>query len=56
MGNDMSTNEEPEQPVVLPASGQHSATLIFMHGIGDSGQSWGAVFQVRYIYNRKINK
>lgn len=27
-------------PVIVPASSQHTATLIFLHGLGDSGHGW----------------
>jgi len=27
-------------PVVVPASSQHTATVIFLHGLGDSGNGW----------------
>uniref|UniRef100_A0A914W765 palmitoyl-protein hydrolase n=1 Tax=Plectus sambesii TaxID=2011161 RepID=A0A914W765_9BILA len=32
-------------PVVIPASGQHTATVIFLHGLGDTGHGWSPVFQ-----------
>ncbi|XP_022698963.1 acyl-protein thioesterase 1-like [Varroa jacobsoni] len=28
------------RPVVIPASARHSATLIFLHGLGDTGYGW----------------
>jgi len=30
-------------PVVVPASGTHSATVILLHGLGDQGSSWAPV-------------
>ena len=27
-------------PVIIKAKGQHSATLIFLHGLGDTGHGW----------------
>jgi len=29
-------------PVVVPAAGKHTATLIFLHGLGDTGHGWAA--------------
>ena len=29
-------------PVVLNAKGRHTATLIFLHGLGDTGHGWAA--------------
>ena len=31
------------QPLVIPARGQHTATVIFAHGLGDSGEGWAPV-------------
>jgi lysophospholipase II len=28
------------RPIVVPALGAHSATVIMLHGLGDSGQGW----------------
>jgi predicted esterase len=30
-------------PVVLKARGQHTATLIFLHGLGDTGHGWAGM-------------
>ncbi|KAJ1552639.1 hypothetical protein HK405_010561, partial [Cladochytrium tenue] len=27
-------------PIVVPAAGRHSASIIFLHGLGDSGEGW----------------
>jgi len=32
-------------PIVIPASGKHTATVIFFHGLGDTGHGWAPVFQ-----------
>ncbi|KAH7722529.1 phospholipase/Carboxylesterase [Aphelenchoides avenae] len=32
-------------PIVVPAQGQHTGTLIFFHGLGDQGSGWAQVFQ-----------
>ena len=29
-------------PVVVSASGRHTATLIFLHGLGDTGHGWAS--------------
>ncbi len=42
-------------PLVIPASATHTATVIFFHGLGDSGDGWSPVFEeirkphVKYI-------
>lgn len=33
---------EPYPALVVPAVGKHSATIIFVHGLGDSGHGWKA--------------
>ena len=30
-------------PVVLKARGRHTATLIFLHGLGDTGHGWAGI-------------
>ena len=27
-------------PLVFPAAGRHTATVIFVHGLGDTGHGW----------------
>lgn len=35
------------QPVIIPAvRGQHTATLIFLHGLGDSGHGWSTLLGI----------
>lgn len=35
-------------PVVLPAIGRHTATVIFCHGLGDTGHGWAdTIEQIR---------
>ena len=29
-------------PVVLAPSGKHTATIIFLHGLGDTGETWAS--------------
>ncbi|CAG9988872.1 unnamed protein product [Clonostachys byssicola] len=43
-----------ENPLVLsPTSGQHTATVIFIHGFGDSGHGWAsAVEHIRRRHDR----
>ncbi|XP_038057361.1 acyl-protein thioesterase 1-like [Patiria miniata] len=33
------------KPVVVQASGPHTASLIFLHGLGDTGHGWAAGFE-----------
>jgi len=35
-----STMSSMPDPVVVPASAQHTATVIFLHGLGDTGNGW----------------
>ncbi len=38
-------------PVVLNATARHTATLIFLHGLGDTGMGWaGALNTIRPPY------
>uniref|UniRef100_A0A9J2PAV4 palmitoyl-protein hydrolase n=2 Tax=Ascaris TaxID=6251 RepID=A0A9J2PAV4_ASCLU len=39
IGYEMATD-----PVVVPAKGKHTATIIFLHGLGDTGHGWSSVF------------
>ncbi|VUC32534.1 unnamed protein product [Clonostachys rosea] len=50
----MSTAPAREEPLVLsPTSGQHTATVIIIHGFGDSGHGWSsAVEHIRRRHNR----
>jgi hypothetical protein len=32
----------PNAPVVISACNKHTATLIFLHGLGDTGQGWAS--------------
>jgi len=29
-------------PVIVPATGRHTATIIFLHGLGDTGHGWAS--------------
>jgi len=47
MGNCSSRSDEEKEkfsmsvpPLVVPSSSKHTATLIFLHGLGDTGQGW----------------
>lgn len=40
MGNNTSSEMSP--PVVIKATAKHTATLIFLHGLGDTGHGWAA--------------
>ena len=35
-------NKMSASPVVVSASGKHTATLIFLHGLGDTGHGWAS--------------
>uniref|UniRef100_A0A0B7KA93 Acyl-protein thioesterase 1 n=1 Tax=Bionectria ochroleuca TaxID=29856 RepID=A0A0B7KA93_BIOOC len=50
----MSTAPAREDPLVLsPISGQHTATVIIIHGFGDSGHGWSsAVEHIRRRHDR----
>ena len=42
-------------PVVLKASRKHTATLIFLHGLGDTGMGWaGALNTIKPDYLKVI--
>lgn len=30
-------------PIVIPASGKHSATIVWLHGLGDTGNGWSDI-------------
>ena len=30
------------EPVVVAPSGKHTATIIFLHGLGDTGHGWAS--------------
>jgi predicted esterase len=32
-------------PIVVPATAKHTATVIFAHGLGDSGNGWASAVQ-----------
>lgn len=32
-------------PIIIEAAAQHSASLIFLHGLGDSGFGWAPVMR-----------
>ncbi|VDK45608.1 unnamed protein product [Anisakis simplex] len=36
--------EMAAEPVIVPAKGKHTATIIFLHGLGDTGHGWSSVF------------
>lgn len=38
-------------PVIIRASGRHTATLIFLHGLGDTGVGWAGAFNaIRHAF------
>ena len=41
-------------PVVISASGKHTATLIFLHGLGDTGHGWASSLAEIRPQNLKI--
>lgn len=38
----MSSSSSSNNPVIVSASGKHTATLIFLHGLGDTGHGWAS--------------
>ena len=32
-------------PLVIPAAAQHTATVIFVHGLGDTGHGWSSAVE-----------
>ena len=43
------------EPVVVAPSGKHTATIIFLHGLGDTGMGWaGALNTIRPDYLKVI--
>jgi len=42
-------------PVILKPSGRHTASMIFLHGLGDNGMGWaGALNTIRPAYMKVI--
>lgn len=39
----MSSNLHYPQPIKIDARGQHTATVIMLHGLGDSGDGWAGI-------------
>ncbi|XP_067678277.1 acyl-protein thioesterase 1-like [Haliotis asinina] len=48
-----SSQEMPPPVVVPPASAPHKGTLIFLHGLGDTGNSWAEHFRMLKLPNIK---
>lgn len=52
----LSSTKMTTQAAVINASGKHTATVIFLHGLGDQGRSWADCFQalkqahIKYIF------
>nr|CRZ23568.1 BMA-ATH-1, isoform a [Brugia malayi] len=44
------------EPVIIPARGKHTATIIFLHGLGDTGHGWSSVFadEIRHDHIKYI--
>jgi len=42
-GRDVRHNMASSSPVVVPAKSSHSATVIWLHGLGDSGSGWAPI-------------
>ncbi|KAL3998947.1 Acyl-protein thioesterase 1 domain protein [Acanthocheilonema viteae] len=49
-------NTEMAEPVVVPARSKHTATIIFLHGLGDTGHGWSSVFadEIRHDHIKYI--
>ncbi|KAK1240163.1 hypothetical protein MKX08_007605 [Trichoderma sp. CBMAI-0020] len=46
LANPNTTMASRALPLVIPALGRHTATVIFMHGLGDSGHGWADAVKV----------
>ncbi|KAF0324966.1 hypothetical protein GQ607_007859 [Colletotrichum asianum] len=42
---DMSSSISRAAPLVFPAAGKHTATVIFAHGLGDTGNGWASAVE-----------
>ncbi|KAH0435655.1 hypothetical protein CcaCcLH18_04764 [Colletotrichum camelliae] len=42
---DMSSSLSRAAPLVFPAAGKHTATVIFAHGLGDTGNGWASAVE-----------
>ena len=59
MGDKLSKSKSPKamslsSPVVISASGKHEATLVFLHGLGDTGHGWASTLAEVRPANMKI--
>ncbi|KAK3091501.1 hypothetical protein FSP39_020287 [Pinctada imbricata] len=51
MGN--SSSQAMNSPVIVAAQARHTATLIFLHGLGDTGHGWADGFRMMKLNNIK---
>ncbi|KAK3580973.1 hypothetical protein CHS0354_007001 [Potamilus streckersoni] len=48
-----SSRQTMSAPVVVAATARHTATLIFLHGLGDTGHGWADLFRSLKLSNLK---
>ena len=41
-------------PVIVSPSGKHTATLIFLHGLGDTGHGWASSLGTIHILRKHL--
>ena len=44
------------EPVVVAPSGKHTATIIFLHGLGDTGHGWASLLNTIRPDHLKVSK
>lgn len=52
----MSSTMRRAAPLVLPAAGQHTATVIFIHGLGDSGAGWADAVEMMKQRRKRLGE
>lgn len=55
-GTKMASTVRRAAPIVLPATGQHTATVIFIHGLGDSGAGWADAVEHMRRRRQRLNE
>ncbi|XP_053394417.1 acyl-protein thioesterase 1-like [Mercenaria mercenaria] len=48
-----SSSKNMSKPYVVAAQARHTATLIFLHGLGDTGEGWSQIFRQLKLKNIK---
>ncbi|KAF8449947.1 Phospholipase/carboxylesterase/thioesterase [Terfezia claveryi] len=52
---ELATNMTSAAAIVVPAATKHTATLIFLHGLGDTGYGWSSISE-NFRLRRKFNE